>query len=64
MAPLDASIGHPEGGQDHAVGSPPRSARPVVPDIPTLAEQGLTNYSLSLWFGLWGAPNTARTVQN
>jgi tripartite-type tricarboxylate transporter receptor subunit TctC len=33
-----------------------------VPDIPTLAEQGLANYNLALWFGMWARAGTPSAV--
>jgi len=64
MAPLDASIGHLKEGKITPFGVSTAQRSPVVPDIPTLAEQGLANYNLSLWFGLWGRAGTPpATVQ-
>ena len=36
-----------------AIALPERS--PLMPDIPTVAEQGLPGFSISLWYGLMGA---------
>src|SRR5438876_11613623 len=58
MAPLDASIGHLKEGKITPFGVSTAQRSPVVPDIPTLAEQGLTNYNLSLWFGMWTRAGT------
>jgi tripartite-type tricarboxylate transporter receptor subunit TctC len=64
MAPLDASIGHLKEGKITPFGVSTAQRSPVVPDIPTLAEQGLANYNLSLWFGLWTRAGTPpATVQ-
>jgi tripartite-type tricarboxylate transporter receptor subunit TctC len=36
----------------------------VMPDVPTLAEQGLRDFDISLWFGVWAPAGTpAATVQ-
>ncbi|HEY6239822.1 MAG TPA: tripartite tricarboxylate transporter substrate binding protein [Burkholderiales bacterium] len=62
MAPLDAVIGHLKEGKLAAFGvSTPKRAE-IVPDIPTLAEAGLANYDLALWFGLWGRAGTPPAV--
>src|SRR3954470_6246583 len=53
MGPLDAAIGHLKEGRINAFGVSSAKRADIVPDIPTLAEQGLKNYSLSLWFGVW-----------
>src|SRR6267143_832290 len=53
MAPLDASIGQLKDGKITAFGVSTAKRAQIVPDIPTLAEQGLVNYNLALWFGTW-----------
>jgi tripartite-type tricarboxylate transporter receptor subunit TctC len=34
----------------------------IVPEIPTLGEQGLAGYNLSLWFGMWARAGTPPAV--
>jgi tripartite-type tricarboxylate transporter receptor subunit TctC len=34
----------------------------VLPQVPTLAEQGLPNYEVTLWFGLWAPSATPAAV--
>src|SRR5881628_2562998 len=62
MAPLDASIGHLKEGKITPFGVSTAQRSSVVPDIPTLAEQGLANYNLSLWFGIWARAGTPPAV--
>jgi len=62
MAPLDAAIGHLREGKLAAFGVSTTKRAEIVPDIPTLAEQGLTNYNLSLWFGMWARSGTPPAV--
>ena len=62
MAPLDAAIGHLREGKLAAFGVSTTKRAEIVPDIPTLAEQGLTNYNLSLWFGMWARSGTPAAV--
>src|SRR5256885_9431556 len=62
MAPLDAAIGHLREGKLAAFGVSTTKRAEIVPDIPTLAEQGLANYNLSLWFGMWARAGTPRAV--
>jgi tripartite-type tricarboxylate transporter receptor subunit TctC len=62
MAPLDAAIGHLKEGRINAFGVSSAKRAEIVPDIPTLAEQGLKNYNLSLWFGVWGKTGTPPAV--
>ena len=40
----------------------PMSRAEIVPDIPTLAEAGLANYDLALWFGMWARAGTPGAV--
>src|SRR5437762_8683946 len=53
MAPLDAAIGQLKDGKVNAFGVSSAKRAEIVPEIPTLAEQGLAGYNLALWFGLW-----------
>ena len=34
----------------------------VMPDVPTLAEQGLREFDISLWFGVWAPAKTPEPV--
>jgi len=58
MAPLDVAIGHLKEGKIAPFGVSTAQRSAIVPDIPTLAEQGLANYNLSLWFGMWARAGT------
>ncbi|HEX9398392.1 MAG TPA: tripartite tricarboxylate transporter substrate binding protein [Burkholderiales bacterium] len=58
MAPLDAAIGQLKDGRVAAFGVSTAQRAAIVPDIPTLAEQGLAGYNLSLWFGVWARAGT------
>jgi tripartite-type tricarboxylate transporter receptor subunit TctC len=62
MAPLDAAIGHLREGKIAAFGVSTAKRAEIVPDIPTLAEQGLAGYNLSLWFGMWARAGTPAAV--
>ena len=62
MAPLDAAIGHLKEGRITPFGVSTAKRAEIVPDIPTLAEQGLANYNLSLWFGIWARTGTPPAV--
>ncbi len=58
MAPLDASIGHVKGGRLKALGVTTVARADAASDIPSVAEQGMAGFDLSLWFGLWAPPDT------
>jgi tripartite-type tricarboxylate transporter receptor subunit TctC len=62
MAPLDAAIGQLKDGRVAAFGVSTAKRAEIVPEIPTLAEQGLAGYNLSLWFGVWARAGTPPAV--
>ncbi len=62
MAPLDAVIGHLKEGKITPFGVSTTKRAEIVPDIPTLAEAGLANYNLALWFGMWARAGTPPVV--
>jgi tripartite-type tricarboxylate transporter receptor subunit TctC len=43
-----------------AIASPQRL--PLMPDIPTVAEAGLPDFSVSLWYGLMGAKGIPQPI--
>jgi len=53
-APLNAALPHVNGGKALAlaVSSAQRSA--LLPNVPTVAEQGYPGFEYTLWVGLWG----------
>ena len=53
-APLNAALPHVNGGKAIAlaVSSAKRSA--LLPNVPTVAEQGFPGFDYTLWVGLWG----------
>ncbi len=65
-APLNAALPHVAGGKAVAlaVSSAKRSA--LLPDVPTVAEQGYPGFDYTLWVGLWGpagmAPDLAAKI--
>jgi tripartite-type tricarboxylate transporter receptor subunit TctC len=44
----------------YAVSTPRRS--PLLPDVPTIAEQGLPGFDVSAWFGVFTTAGTPRPV--
>lgn len=53
MAPYNAVSGHMKDGRLIALGAGGARRAALLPDLPTLAEQGVTGYALNVWFGLW-----------
>jgi tripartite-type tricarboxylate transporter receptor subunit TctC len=62
MAPLDTAIGQLKGGKVRALGVTSKTRNPAVPDIPSIAEQGYTNFEIGLWFGVWAPAATPSTI--
>jgi tripartite-type tricarboxylate transporter receptor subunit TctC len=52
MAPLDAAMGSIKSGRLRVLGLTSKNRLELLPDIPTLAEQGLVNFEINLWVGL------------
>jgi tripartite-type tricarboxylate transporter receptor subunit TctC len=47
-----AVMGHIKGGKLRALGLAAAQRSPLAPDVPTLAEQGLSGVALSVWYGM------------
>lgn len=57
---LSVITGHVKSGTVLAVTSPQRA--PALPDLPTLAESGLSGFNVETWFGLTAAAATPRDI--
>jgi tripartite-type tricarboxylate transporter receptor subunit TctC len=62
MAPVNVALGLVKEGKLNPLGVSTTSRAEVLPDVPTLAEQGLPRYEVTLWFGLWAPAATPPTV--
>ena len=58
MAPINAGMSLVKDGKLTALGVSTRNRADVLPDVPTLDEQGLPGYDMTLWFGMWAPANT------
>ena len=58
MAPLDVAIGLVKDRKLNALGVSTKTRVEYVPEVPTIAEQGLPDYDVSLWFGMWAPAAT------
>jgi tripartite-type tricarboxylate transporter receptor subunit TctC len=63
-APLNAALPHVNGGKAVAlaVSSGKRSA--LLPNVPTVAEQGYPGFDYTLWVGLWGPAALPAEIAN
>jgi len=53
-APINASLPHLQGGRAHALGISSAQRSSLLPNLPTVAEQGVPGFDYTLWIGLWG----------
>ena len=49
-------------GKLTALGVSTKNRAEVMPEVPTIAEQGLPTYDMTLWFGMWAPGNTPSAV--
>ena len=52
-APLNAALPHVNGGKAHAIAVSSAQRSPLLPNVPTVAEQGFPGFDYTLWVGLW-----------
>jgi tripartite-type tricarboxylate transporter receptor subunit TctC len=53
-APLNAALPHVNGGKALALAVSSAVRSPLLPNVPTVAEQGYPGFDYTLWVGLWG----------
>ena len=58
MAPVNVAVGQVKDGRLNALGVSTTSRAEVLPDVPTIAGQGLPGYEVTLWFGMWAPAAT------
>jgi tripartite-type tricarboxylate transporter receptor subunit TctC len=56
-APLNAALPHVQGGKAVALAVSSAARSPLLPNVPTVAEQGFPGFDYTLWVGLWGPAN-------
>ena len=56
-APLNAALPHINGGKAVALAVSSATRSPLLPNVPTVAEQGYAGFDYTLWVGLWGPPS-------
>jgi tripartite-type tricarboxylate transporter receptor subunit TctC len=62
MAPINTALGLVNEGRLAALGISTKARADVLPQAAPLAEQGLPDYDVSLWFGMWAPAGTPPTV--
>jgi tripartite-type tricarboxylate transporter receptor subunit TctC len=53
-APLNAALAHVNGGKAVALAVSSAQRSPLLPNVPSVAEQGYAGFDYTLWVGLWG----------
>jgi len=62
MAPVNVGLGLVKEGKLNPLGVSTRMRAEVLPQVPTLAEQGMRDYEVTLWFGMWAPAGTPAAV--
>jgi len=62
MAPINAGMNLVKDRKLIALGVSTRNRAEVLPDVPTLDEQGILGYDMTLWFGMWAPAGTPPQV--
>ncbi len=58
MAPLDVAMGLVRDKKLAGLGMSTKKRVDLLPEVPTIAEQGLYDYEMTLWFGMWAPAAT------
>ena len=64
ISPASTVIGHLQGGRLLALASAGAKRAGVVPDLPTMMEQGVPDFDVSTWFGLVAPAETPKPIVN
>ena len=62
MAPINAGMALVKDGKLTPLGVSTKTRAEVLPGVPTIAEQGLPAYDMTLWFGMWAPAGTPSAV--
>jgi tripartite-type tricarboxylate transporter receptor subunit TctC len=63
-APLNAALPHVNGGKAVALAVSSARRSSLLPNVPTVAEQGYPGFDYTLWVGLWGPANMPADLAN
>jgi tripartite-type tricarboxylate transporter receptor subunit TctC len=58
MAPVNVAVGQVKEGKLNPLGVSTKRAAASLPDVPSIASQGLPEYDVTLWFGMWAPSGT------
>ena len=60
---LGSSANHIKGGRIKALMVSGNKRNPAIPDVPSAAEVGLPDYTVTTWYGIWAPKGTPQDVQ-
>jgi tripartite-type tricarboxylate transporter receptor subunit TctC len=58
MAPVNVAVGQVKEGRLAPLGLSTRRSSDNLPGVPTISQQGLPDYDVTLWFGMWAPSGT------
>jgi len=56
------TLQHIKAGKLKSLGITSAQRSPLLPDVPTIAEQGLPGYEIIQWFGIFGPPGMPKAI--
>ena len=62
MAPVDAAMGMIKSGRLRVLGLTSKNRLEIMPEIPSIAEQGYPGFEINLWVGLWAPTGTPMPI--
>jgi tripartite-type tricarboxylate transporter receptor subunit TctC len=62
MAPVNVAVNLVKEGKLNPLGVSTPSRAEVLPEVPTIAGQGLPGYEVTLWFGMWAPAATSPAI--
>jgi tripartite-type tricarboxylate transporter receptor subunit TctC len=62
MAPVNVALGNVKEGKLAGLGLSQLARSELLPQVPTIAEQGYPTYEVTLWFGMWAPAATPPQV--
>lgn len=60
--PIHVALPMQKGGRIKLLGQTLRERHPLFPDLPSIHEQGVRDFNVDLWFGVWGPLNMTRDL--
>jgi tripartite-type tricarboxylate transporter receptor subunit TctC len=62
VAPIPLALSDISAGRLRALGVTTRKRSPLLPNVPSLDEAGLTGFDYAIWYGMWAPAGTADAV--